>query len=48
LNGIISALKQQTNDDITLVATPSFVWGEDDFNHQFSTGYRGSSSELFK
>ena len=34
LNGIISALKQQTNDDITLVATPSFVWGEDDFNHQ--------------
>ena len=36
LNGIISALKQQTNDDITLVAALSFVWGEDDFNHQLA------------
>mgnify|MGYP005628005797 FL=1 len=36
LKGITTALKQQTNDDITLVATHSFMWGEDDFNRSLA------------
>ena len=32
LKGITKALKQQTNDEIALVAAHSFVWGDDDFN----------------